>query len=107
MSSINAAQHAVDEKLSPATAANASSSVDMPAKQIEGIRDVAADLFMEIRQYSPEELQSERALVRKKLDWVIMPMFVPLLCIPPGVAYTFTADARMQYLRYILPPVPG
>lgn len=48
----------------------------MPTKEDAGIRDVAADLFLEARQWSPEELQSERDLVRKKLDCIIMPMLV-------------------------------
>ena len=45
-------------------------------KDGEGLRDVATDLFLEIQNYSAEELQSERATVRRKLDMVIMPMLV-------------------------------
>lgn len=43
-------------------------------KEAEGIQDVAADLFLEIGHYSPEELESERKTVRKKIDMVILPM---------------------------------
>jgi hypothetical protein len=42
----------------------------------EGIRDVAANLFLESKEYTVEELQSERDIVRRRLDWVIMPMSV-------------------------------
>jgi len=48
-------------------------------KEADGIRDVAADLFLEIGEYSPEELEAERTTVRKKLDMIIMPMYVALL----------------------------
>ncbi len=52
-------------------------------KEADGIRDVAADLFLEIGEYSPEELEAERTTVRKKLDMIIMPMYVD----PHPVAY--------------------
>jgi hypothetical protein len=38
------------------------------------MRDIGADLYLEVRQYSREELESERAIVLRKIDWVIMPM---------------------------------
>jgi len=47
---------------------------DHPMEKTEGLRDVAADLFLEVDQYSSGELQSERAAVRRKLDMIIMPM---------------------------------
>jgi hypothetical protein len=40
------------------------------------MRDIGADLYLEVRQYSREELESERAIVLRKIDWVIMPMVV-------------------------------
>ena len=52
----------------PSVARNAS------IEKTGGLRDVAADLFLEVGQYSPEELHSERAAVRKKLDLIIMPL---------------------------------
>lgn len=41
---------------------------------VDGIRDVAADLFIESQQYSNEELESESRAVQRKLDWIIMPV---------------------------------
>jgi hypothetical protein len=48
------------------------------------MKDIGADLYLEVRQYSREELESERKVVLRKIDWVIMPMviFSPL-CQPP------------------------
>jgi hypothetical protein len=42
------------------------------------IRDIGADLYAEIDQLSPEELEREGAEVRKLLDWRIMPMVATL-----------------------------
>lgn len=38
------------------------------------MRDIGADLYLEVRQYSREELDAERKTVLRKIDWVIMPM---------------------------------
>lgn len=38
------------------------------------MRDIGAELYLEVQQYSREELDRERAVVRRKLDWVIMPI---------------------------------
>jgi hypothetical protein len=38
------------------------------------MRDIGADLYLEVRQYSREELETERKVVLRKIDWVIMPM---------------------------------
>jgi len=38
------------------------------------MRDIGADLYLEVRQYSREELDAERTVVLRKIDWVIMPM---------------------------------
>jgi hypothetical protein len=38
------------------------------------MRDIGADLYLEVRQYSREDLESERKVVLRKIDWVIMPM---------------------------------
>jgi hypothetical protein len=40
----------------------------------EEMRDVGADLWQEVQQYSREELDAENKLVLKKIDLVIMPM---------------------------------
>jgi hypothetical protein len=38
------------------------------------MRDIGADLYLEVRQYSREELDAERKIVLRKIDWVIMPI---------------------------------
>lgn len=38
------------------------------------MRDIGAELYLEVRQYSREELDAERKIVLRKIDWVIMPM---------------------------------
>lgn len=38
------------------------------------MRDIGADLYLEVQQYSREELEAERKVVLKKIDWIIMPM---------------------------------
>ncbi|KAK3074980.1 hypothetical protein LTR53_002150 [Teratosphaeriaceae sp. CCFEE 6253] len=77
-------------------------------KETEGIRDVAADLFLEVGQYSPEELEAERVTVRKKLDMIIMPMicityclqFLDKLSLNYASAYSFIPDLGLEGHRY-------
>lgn len=38
------------------------------------MRDIGADLYLEMLQYTREELDAERKVVLRKIDWVIMPM---------------------------------
>jgi hypothetical protein len=38
------------------------------------MRDIGAELYLEVRQYSREDLDAERKIVLRKIDWVIMPM---------------------------------
>jgi hypothetical protein len=38
------------------------------------MRDIGTDLYLEVQQYSREELEAERKVVMRKIDWVIMPM---------------------------------
>jgi len=42
--------------------------------QADPMGDVAAHLYREVGQFSPEELQRERAIVRKRLDWILLPL---------------------------------
>ncbi|EMC93750.1 hypothetical protein BAUCODRAFT_567318 [Baudoinia panamericana UAMH 10762] len=84
------------------------------AKEAEGLRDVAADLYLETRQYSRQELEAERAVVRKKLDRIIMPMqvlpnhicvtyclqFLDKLSLNYASAYTFIPDLGLEGHRY-------
>lgn len=41
------------------------------------MRDIGAELYLEVQQYSREELDAERKIVLRKIDWVIMPMVSP------------------------------
>lgn len=36
--------------------------------------DIAEDLYREIEDFSPEELEAEQTKVRKLIDWRIMPI---------------------------------
>lgn len=36
--------------------------------------DIGADMFNEVQHYTSEELESERARVRKKIDRILMPI---------------------------------
>jgi hypothetical protein len=38
------------------------------------MRDIGADLYLEVQQYSREELEAESKAVLRKIDWVIMPL---------------------------------
>lgn len=40
------------------------------------MRDIGADLYLEVRQYTEEELDAERKIVLRKIDWVIMPIVI-------------------------------
>lgn len=46
------------------------------------MRDIGADLYLEVQQYTREELDEERKIVLRKIDWVIMPMVSPLFKFP-------------------------
>ncbi|KAK3626203.1 hypothetical protein LTR56_019991 [Elasticomyces elasticus] len=65
------------------------------SKEHDGIRDVNADLFHEIGEYSHEELEAERVTVRKKLD-----MFLDKLSLNYAAAYTFIPDLGLEGHRY-------
>ncbi|RMY32790.1 hypothetical protein D0866_06366 [Hortaea werneckii] len=74
----------------------------------EGLRDVNAGLFLEIRNYSPEELESEQVTVRRKLDMIIMPMicityclqFLDKLSLNYASAYSLIPDLGLEGHRY-------
>ncbi|KAK5685401.1 hypothetical protein LTS10_003479 [Elasticomyces elasticus] len=78
------------------------------SKEHDGIRDVNADLFHEIGEYSHEELEAERVTVRKKLDMIIMPLicvtyclqFLDKLSLNYAAAYTFIPDLGLEGHRY-------
>ncbi|KAF2030864.1 allantoin permease [Setomelanomma holmii] len=72
------------------------------------MRDIGADLYLEVRQYSREELDAERKVVLRKIDWVIMPMicmtytiqFLDKLSLNYANAYTLTPDLGLEGQRY-------
>ncbi|KAF7592786.1 hypothetical protein BBP40_012468 [Aspergillus hancockii] len=72
------------------------------------IHDIGADLYAEIDQLSPEELEREGAEVRKLLDWRIMPMlyvtyviqFMDKLSLNYASAYSFIPDLGLEGQRY-------
>ncbi|KAK4544782.1 hypothetical protein LTR36_004031 [Oleoguttula mirabilis] len=103
-----APQHATDEKSSEVVAADANYPEETTTKEDEGMRDVVVDLFLEIQNYSPEELQSERAIVRRKLDRIIMPIicityclqFLNKLSLNYASAYSLIPDLGLEGHRY-------
>jgi hypothetical protein len=54
------------------------------------MRDIGADLYLEVRQYTREELDAERKIVLRKIDWVIMPMVSPSLSFEEERAHFLT-----------------
>lgn len=38
------------------------------------MRDIGMNMYLEVQQYSREELDAERKIVLRKIDWVIMPI---------------------------------
>jgi hypothetical protein len=60
-----------EHDISPAREASIDEGQLAAEKQM---RDIGADLYLEVQQYSREELEAERKIVRRKIDWVIMPM---------------------------------
>lgn len=52
-----------------------SNTKEVAAGEITGeIRDIGAELYAEVDQLTPEELEREGAEVRKLLDWRILPI---------------------------------
>ncbi|KAF2742129.1 allantoin permease [Sporormia fimetaria CBS 119925] len=72
------------------------------------MQDIGADLYLEVKQYSREELEAERKAVLRKIDWVIMPMicitytiqFLDKLSLNYANAYTLTPDLGLEGGRY-------
>lgn len=67
------------------------------------MRDIGADLYFEIQQYSQEELDAERKTVLKKIDWVIMPIVCPVQPCPTLKGRCMLIVADMHNLHN---PVP-
>ncbi|SMQ49275.1 unnamed protein product [Zymoseptoria tritici ST99CH_3D1] len=72
------------------------------------LRDVGADLYLEIQDYTGEELEAERKIVLRKIDRVIMPLicvtymiqFLNKLSLNYASAYGLIADLGLQGQRY-------
>lgn len=54
------------------------------AKLPSTLGDQGAAMFLEIQEYSPEELEAESEKVRRKIDWHIM----PIVCLHPQLHET-------------------
>lgn len=67
------------------------------------MRDIGADLYLEVRQYSREELESERKIVLRKIDWVIMPMVILLSQIPTVQHHAKTQPPDLHNLHDPIP----
>jgi hypothetical protein len=53
----------------------APSSIDEGQVAVEKqMRDIGADLYLEVQQHTREELEAERKVVLRKLDMVLMPV---------------------------------
>ncbi|KAI7187241.1 MFS general substrate transporter [Hortaea werneckii] len=102
--------YAIDDKV-VAEAANEAAKDDSTKgtnENDDGLRDVNAHLFLEIRNYAPEELHAERLTVRRKLDWIIMPMicityclqFLDKLRLNYASAYSLIPDLGLEGHRY-------
>lgn len=63
-----------DKKEQEITPARESSIDEGQLAAEKQMRDIGAELYLEVRQYSREELEAERKIVLRKIDWVIMPM---------------------------------
>ena len=64
-----------EHDISPAREASIDEGQLAAEKQM---RDIGADLYLEVQQYTKEELDAERKIVLRKIDWVIMPIVWPL-----------------------------
>ncbi|KAI9038682.1 putative MFS allantoate transporter [Aspergillus affinis] len=72
------------------------------------IRDIAAELYAEADQLSPEELEREGTEVRRLLDWRILPIlyvtyviqFLDKLSLNYASAYSFIPDLGLEGQRY-------
>ncbi|KAF1969488.1 allantoin permease [Bimuria novae-zelandiae CBS 107.79] len=75
---------------------------------VKQMRDIGTELYLEVQQYSREELDAERKIVLRKIDWVIMPMicitytiqFLDKLSLNYASAYTLIPDLGLQGQRY-------
>ncbi|KAF2656466.1 MFS general substrate transporter [Lophiostoma macrostomum CBS 122681] len=97
------------EKESEIEPAGAPPSIDEAQIAAEKqMRDIGAELYLEVQQYTREELEAESKLVLRKIDWVIMPMicitytiqFLDKLSLNYASAYTLIPDLGLEGQRY-------
>jgi MFS family permease len=88
------------EDVSPAPAPSINEGQMEAEKQM---RDIGADLYLEVQQYSREELDAESKAVLRKIDWVIMPLVRTRHCLP-GIETTKTAtdDTNQICMTYTI-----
>ncbi|EAU39330.1 conserved hypothetical protein [Aspergillus terreus NIH2624] len=86
-----------------------SNTKEVAAGEITGeIRDIGAELYAEVDQLTPEELEREGAEVRKLLDWRILPIlyvtyviqFLDKLSLNYASAYSLIPDLGLEGQRY-------
>jgi MFS family permease len=78
------------------------------AEKVLGLQDVAADLYLEAEQYDPADMEAESTAVRRKLDWIIMPIvsitymlqFLNKLSLNYASAYGLIPDLGLEGHRY-------
>ncbi|KAF2003979.1 hypothetical protein P154DRAFT_572442 [Amniculicola lignicola CBS 123094] len=64
------------------------------------MRDIGADLYLEVRQYSREELGAERKVVLRKIDWVIMPNVDTKRVAQPSESRTSSTFCNASHTNY-------
>ncbi|KAE8151023.1 major facilitator superfamily domain-containing protein [Aspergillus avenaceus] len=83
-------------------------SVEKPDIDSGEVRDIGADLYAEVGQISPEELEREGAEVLRLLDWRLMPLlyvtyviqFLDKLSLNYASAYSLIPDLGLEGQKY-------
>jgi MFS family permease len=95
-----------ETEIEPAAASPSINEAQLAAEK--QMRDIGAELYLEVQQYTREELDAERKLVLRKIDWVIMPMicitytiqFLDKLSLNYASAYSLIEDLGLEGQRY-------
>jgi hypothetical protein len=60
--------------ITPAGQVGSIKDESLPLKVVGDLKDIAADLFQQSLQYDPEQLKADAKKVKKKLDFIVLPM---------------------------------
>jgi hypothetical protein len=84
------------------TAAPSLNKGQVAAAAEKQMRDIGADLYLEVQQYSRESLDAERKVVLRKIDWVIMPMvrIIPSIYFNPILQLFRTQNRQTVAKKY-------